>query len=52
VIYIYALNDPESGAILYVGRTADVRQRFANHLLQRQGNAQKRDWIAALAKDG
>lgn len=45
-MFIYALNDPETGKCRYVGATNNPKKRFQNHLCSRP------DWIKALAARG
>jgi predicted GIY-YIG superfamily endonuclease len=51
MVYIYALKDPNTGKIRYVGQTADLRQRLAGHISQRSNQAMQ-PWIEALRREG
>lgn len=48
---IYALIDPRSNDIKYIGVTSDPRQRLKSHLSE-VGNIRKRRWIRELANEG
>jgi len=50
-VYIYALCDPESNEIRYVGKAVDLRKRLALHVCERTGT-HKCKWVAKLAKRG
>jgi predicted GIY-YIG superfamily endonuclease len=53
--YLYALLDPRSGAIRYVGVSANVLQRYEQHCEPPRGRRRrtyKEHWIASLAKRG
>lgn len=50
---IYALIDPESLEIRYIGKTkTDVGRRFLRHLREKRQGTYKRNWIAALERRG
>lgn len=46
--YIYALKCPISDQVVYVGRTANVQQRYEQHLLCEAGNLAKDLWISCV----
>lgn len=48
---IYALIDPRSSGIRYVGRTVDTEVRYRQHLSSPTSDAM-RVWLAALAEEG
>lgn len=45
---IYALIDPISREVRYVGKTVDIRGRFMRHLTDLKSNRRKSEWITAL----
>lgn len=48
-IYIYALIDPITNEICYIGQAADVNKRFRQHMLaRRNGNIPMHNWIMSL----
>lgn len=47
-VYIYALCDPESGAIQYIGQTKNIKKRLTTHLQCNDANERKNRWIASL----
>lgn len=48
VVYIYGLRDPFTRQIRYVGKTNDLKKRFAQHLRGDKSNHAKRKWIKQL----
>lgn len=44
---VYALCDPRTGAIRYVGQSADIHRRYAQHLLQ-SADGRKKAWLEEL----
>jgi predicted GIY-YIG superfamily endonuclease len=47
--YIYALLDPDTGEIHYVGKTVDLERRYKDHLRARDKTPKDR-WIKKLAQ--
>ena len=47
--YIYCLTDPITNQIRYVGKTVNLRTRYAMHLLEKT-NTRKNAWLKSLAK--
>jgi hypothetical protein len=47
-VYIYALADPDSGEIRYIGQSKNVWKRYASHLMMLQGSAAKHIWFQEL----
>lgn len=45
---VYALKDPRTDKIHYIGCTLDVHRRFNDHVRNKEGNANKRAWIEEL----
>src|SRR4030042_6898461 len=51
--YVYALFDPRTHLIRYVGKTVNLEERHTNHIHGRnESNSEKRAWINHLKKDG
>lgn len=50
-VYIYALCDPITEAVKYIGKTKDLNQRYSNHLRRNEHNRKSR-WIQGLKKKG
>jgi hypothetical protein len=53
-VYIYALHDPRTGDVRYVGQTTDPRGRLSSHLhtALKQRPAPRDKWIASLRSMG
>lgn len=51
-VYIYALRDPRSDAIRYIGKTKSLRQRLEAHAQDAKSNKGKAGWFAELAACG
>ena len=50
--YIYALKDPRTNEIRYIGKSNDPEYRFKNHINKcRDKNTHKRNWINELRKE-
>lgn len=49
---IYALSDPESGEIRYIGKAQDSQKRLKGHLLETRRKSPLYDWIASLRAKG
>lgn len=48
-VFIYALKEPDTGEIRYVGKTVNLRKRFRKHLNQsRFENHHRANWIKSL----
>lgn len=52
MIFIYALKEPLSGAIRYVGKTNNLQKRYTKHLLAQGANPEKNAWIEQLKANG
>lgn len=53
VVYIYALIDPDTKEIRYIGKARNPHTRYTNHLSPGdRSNALKYIWISKLAGDG
>ena len=51
VTFIYALSDPRTNAIRYVGKTDDIKSRRSGHLTEK-GDTYKARWIKQLKAAG
>lgn len=52
-VYIYALIDPRTDEIRYIGKANDPYERYKNHYNSaRDKNTHKRNWINNVRKDG
>jgi hypothetical protein len=49
--YIYGLRDPNTGRICYVGRTKNLKERYAYHIYQSHSQPLQ-SWIRALRQAG
>lgn len=49
---IYALTDPRSGVIRYVGKSNDPNKRFRSHVKTTDTSTRKGAWLTALRKAG
>lgn len=49
--FIYALKEPDTGAIRYIGKTDDPKKRMRTHLATRT-KCHRADWIQSLIKRG
>jgi hypothetical protein len=45
---IYALTDPDTGEVRYIGQTRKLWQRYAQHLLVPRGTSAKLAWLKDL----
>jgi GIY-YIG catalytic domain len=52
VMFIYALCDPQSGEIRYIGKADDVAKRLKGHLRERRRDFPLYRWIAKLRRRG
>lgn len=53
MVYIYALCDPDTGEIRYVGQTTDIERRYKQHLqVIGKPNTYRKSWIQSLLKQG
>ena len=50
--YIYALVDPDTGDIRYVGNSQDPFKRLISHMVGSHGTSKKKEWIEELKKQG
>lgn len=53
--FIYALKEPDTGEIRYIGKANDPKQRLRGHVSEarkRPGKTHKIDWIASLLEKG
>ncbi len=51
-IYIYALKDPTTNEIRYVGKTNNPTNRYAGHLSDKNNRLHKTRWINTLKENG
>lgn len=51
-VYIYALSDPRTNMVRYVGKTVDPVARLYGHILARRSNTHKTAWIGQMKRDG
>ena len=49
--YIYALTEPGTGRVRYIGRTQNVTRRWMSHLIDR-GQNRKCKWVESLRQAG
>lgn len=49
---VYALGDPRTGMIRYVGCTQNLGKRYSDHIRNREANAPKKEWIDELKAAG
>ena len=53
-LYIYALLDPNTGEVRYIGKSSDPQRRLKSHIQEctnhsrRTNNQRKREWIGSL----
>jgi hypothetical protein len=48
-VYIYTLNCPDTGKVMYVGQTINKHVRLAQHIIESaHGNSPKKKWIREL----
>jgi hypothetical protein len=51
ITYIYALSDPDTNNIRYIGKSDNPRKRYQNHLVpSREANYHKEVWVKSLRK--
>lgn len=51
MVTIYALSDPRTTEVRYVGLTKNsIQNRYKQHLRRRSGNIHKQNWIMLLSK--
>lgn len=50
-VYIYALIDPDTNNIRYIGKTIYPQLRYSEHLNKKCSNKHKDNWIALLKKN-
>jgi hypothetical protein len=50
-VFIYALKEPDTGEIRYVGKAADPNRRFINHFFDGEVN-HRTNWIKSLVNRG
>lgn len=51
-IYIYALCDPETNLIRYIGKSIRPRERLQNHINEPKSNCHRSHWIQSLKSRG
>ena len=49
--FIYALTDPRTGTVAYVGITNNAYERFKQHISYRDNNGKKHAWIQQLQQE-
>jgi hypothetical protein len=53
IIYIYALLDPDTNDVRYIGKTNDMSRRLYTHCrLDPKDNLKKVEWVASLKSNG
>jgi hypothetical protein len=54
IAYIYALTEPDTGLIRYIGKTSNPRVRYRNHLIPRELSVKshKTHWLRGLLSQG
>jgi hypothetical protein len=52
VYFVYALTDPRTDEIRYIGLAKNVRRRLYHHMYYRGGSSVKDSWIEQLLHDG
>ena len=52
MVFIYALAEPSTQTVRYVGKTIDLRRRFATHCRADKTGTHKSRWIAGLISAG
>ena len=52
MVYVYALSDPLTEEVRYIGIYRSVRSRFRKHLRMQGNNKEKKEWIDGLFKAG
>ena len=50
--FVYALTDPRTDEVRYIGVAKDLEQRLYQHVYSRGGNSEKDSWIQQLLDDG
>lgn len=50
IIYIYALKNPITDEVRYVGKTSNIRKRYTQHISDKR-QTHKRSWIDSLLKE-
>jgi len=50
-VFIYALNDPETGKTRYIGKSKNPQKRFWDHLSDQEQN-HRTNWIKSLCAHG
>jgi hypothetical protein len=51
-VFIYALGDPETGLIRYIGKTTNLEQRYTAHVNSPPTNCHRSHWIQSLKAKG
>lgn len=51
-VTIYALSDPMTGEIRYVGKTINLQKRLNSHRADRRGKSYKAKWLARILDSG
>lgn len=51
-VYIYALGDPETGLIRYIGKSIRPEQRIQNHINEKPTNCHRSHWLQSLKAKG
>lgn len=52
MVIIYTLSDPDSGQVMYVGKSVNPTKRLKSHVSNCDGGVQKRKWVAELKSLG
>ncbi len=51
-VFIYALYEPETGEVRYIGKATDPQKRLYDHLKDSQGDCYRIRWVKSLKRRG
>lgn len=52
LVEIYALSDPDTGAVRYIGKAVDARKRLAGHMREVRRKSPLYSWLGKLRAEG